>query len=261
MKVEEVNRQFWNNRVLDGSSSYTQPVSSEEVQKAKEGEWSIRVAPVKAVPKAWLGDVTGVDLLCLASGGGQQAPILAAAGANVTVLDISDEQLNQDKFVADRDGLTIRTVQGEMTDLSMFEADSFDLIVHPVANCFIPDVCPLWREAFRVLRPEGKLIAGMVNPLLYALDDDAEETEQRLVIKRTIPYSDSARLDEKDYERHLSEGYAFEFGHSLDDLIGEQLEAGFVLSGFYEGKFPGKPVDEYIATTFTTCAVKPSANS
>ena len=258
MKVEEVNRQFWNNRVLGGSSSYTQPVSSEEVEKARRGEWSIRVAPGKAVPQAWLGNVAEADILCLASGGGQQAPILAAAGANVTVLDISDEQLNQDEFVADRDGLTIRTVQGEMTDLSMFEADSFDLIVHPIANCFIPDVRPLWREAFRVLRTEGKLIAGMVNPLLYALDDDAEETEQRLVIKRTIPYSDLARLDEKDYERHLSEGFAFEFGHSLDDLIGGQLEAGFVLLGFYEGRFPGKPIDEYIATTFATCGVKPS---
>lgn len=259
MKVEEANRQFWNNRVLEGASVYTQPVSSEKTASARQGKWDIFVVPGKPVSKIWLGDIQNKHILCLASGGGQQGPILAAAGAKVTVFDISEEQLNHDQLVASRDDLELITVQGEMTNLSMFANDSFDLIVHPISNCFIPDVQPLWTEAFRVLRPEGKLIAGMVNPLLYALNDGGDTTEQNLFINRTIPYSDFARLNQDEHEEHLRKGYAFEFGHTLDDLIGGQLKAGFYIAGFCEGRFPGKPIDQYISTTFMTYAVKSSS--
>ncbi len=162
------NRSAWNQRVREGKSAYTQPVSPEQVEAARKGDWNIHVTP-SPVPKPWLGDVEGQDVLCLASGGGQQGPVLAAASANVTVFDLSDEQLAQDRLVAERDGLEIRTVQGDMRDLSAFADASFDLIVHPVSNCFIPDVNPVWREAYRVLRPGGRLISGMVNPLLYAV--------------------------------------------------------------------------------------------
>ena len=254
MKAQTVNRKVWNDRVLAGTSDYTQPVSSAQVAAARRGDWAIHLTPVKAVPEAWFGEVKGADVLCLASGGGQQGPVLAA-GATVTVFDLSDEQLGQDVFVAGRDQLTLRTVQGDMTDLSVFADGSFDLIVHPVSNCFIPDTEPLWTEAFRVLRPGGALLAGMVNPLLYALDDDHEAGKERLALRHKIPYSDVVRLTAAG--KTPEEGRSLEFGHTLDDLIGGQLGAGFVLTGFYEDRFPGKPADDYIATLFATRAIKP----
>ncbi len=93
--------------------------------------------------------------------------MLAAAGARVTVLDNSPRQLTQDRFVADREHLALQLVEGDMADLSQFASESFDLVFHPVSNCFVPDVRPIWREAFRVLRPGGRLVAGFLNPLVY----------------------------------------------------------------------------------------------
>src|SRR5690606_18814003 len=134
---------------------------------ARKGEWSIVLTPTVPVPHAWFPPLAGAAVLCLASGGGQQGPILAAAGARVTVFDNSPQQLAQDRYVARRDNLDLTTVEGDMRDLSAFASDTFDLIVHPVSNVFVPDVRPVWREAFRVLRPGGAMLAGFCNPVLY----------------------------------------------------------------------------------------------
>ncbi len=88
----------------------------------------------------WLGDVVGKRILCLAGGGGQQGPILAAAGARVVVFDASTGQLAQDRAVADREELEIATVQGDMADLSMFDEEQFDVILNPVSTLFVPEL-------------------------------------------------------------------------------------------------------------------------
>ena len=121
----------------------------------------------RPVPRAWFPDLQGADVLCLASGGGQQAPVLAAAGANVTVLDNFLRQLVQDHLVAEREELALETVEGDMADLSGFADDSFDLVFHPVSNLFVPELRPVWAEAFRVLRRGGLLLAGFLNPVVY----------------------------------------------------------------------------------------------
>ena len=131
----------------------------------------LRLTEQKQVPRDWFpADMNGVDILCLASGGGQQGPVLAAAGANVTVFDNSPRQLEQDRMVARRDGLRLVTVEGDMRDLSSFDDGSFDLVFHPVSNCFCPEVRPVWREAFRVLRQGGVLLAAFNNPAIYIFD-------------------------------------------------------------------------------------------
>jgi len=157
MDVRDYNRRAWNRQVEKGNR-WTVPVSPEVTAAARRGEWQIFLTPTKPVPRAWFPALPGRDVLCLASGGGQQGPILAAAGARVTVYDNSPRQLDQDRMVAERDGLEIEIVEGDMRDLSAFPAASFDLIVHPVSNTFVPDVRPVWREAHRVLRPGGDLV-------------------------------------------------------------------------------------------------------
>jgi SAM-dependent methyltransferase len=233
MDIIKHNKMAWNREVVH-NNKWTIPVSKEIVAKARVGEWSILMTPTKPVPKDWLPmSLNGLDILCLASGGGQQGPILAAAGGNVTVFDNSPKQLAQDKHVSDRDMLNINIVEGDMRDLSVFLDESFDVIVHPTSNLFIPDVHPVWKEAFRVLRKKGILISGFCNPIMYMFDLKME-AEGILQVKYKIPYSDLDHREDRDREQFIKPQEPIEFGHTLEDLIGGQIEAGFTITGFFE---------------------------
>jgi SAM-dependent methyltransferase len=254
----EYNRKAWDRQVETGNQ-WTKPVSPEAVAAARGGDWQIVLTPSKAVPKEWLGEIQGADILCLASGGGQQAPILAAAGGQVTVFDNSPAQLAQDQSVAEREGLKITTVQGDMRDLSIFPDESFDLIVHPVSNVFSPQVKPVWEEAFRVLRPGGVLAAGIANPVIYIFDPWKMDKGE-LEVRYSLPYSDLESLSEEQLQQYIKEGTPLEFSHTLEDQIGGMLETGFVLTGFYEDRNPtdqSDPIDQYMDTFIAFCAVKP----
>ncbi len=246
----EYNRKAWDRQVANGNP-WTQPVSTEQTDAARRGDWSLVLTPTIPVPRNWYPPLTGADVLCLASGGGQQGPILAAAGANVTVYDNSPAQLARDEEVAQRDGLQLRSVLGDMRDLSLFPDGSFDLIFHPVSNVFIPDVLPVWREAFRVLRRGGVLLAGFNNPVVYIFDLDKVD-QGELVVAHSLPYADIKDMS-ADQLRHMQEeGWPYEWSHSLDEQIGGQLAAGFVLTGLYEDIDPqtilGQTLPTYIAT-------------
>ena len=259
MNTADHNREAWDGLVESGNR-WTVPVSSEQIDRARKGDWSIVLTPTKSVPRDWFGELAGQEVLCLASGGGQQGPILAAAGARVTVFDNSPRQLGQDALVAERDGLDIRTVQGDMRELGELADDSFDLIVHPCSNGFIPDVNPVWRESFRVLRPGGRLMSGFVNPLFY-LFDYFEMEQGRLQVAYKIPYSDAEHLPEHQQQELQERGEPLEFGHALEDQIGGQLRAGFQLISMFEDHWdegPARILSQYIDSFIATLAVKPT---
>ena len=254
-KIVEYNRTAWNREVEIGNI-WTVPVSSEVVEAARRGEWQIVLTPTKPVPSDWYPQpMQGKEVLCLASGGGQQGPILAAAGARVTVFDNSDRQLASDRMVAERDGLEIHTVQGDMADLSAFADESFDLIVHPVSNTFAPDILPVWREAYRVLRHGGILIAGICNPVMYIFDYASLEKGQ-MVVRHKLPYADETHLTPQELQEYMQTGEPFEFSHTYETQIGGQLQAGFVLTGFYEDIAPDSLVSQYVSEFFATRALK-----
>ncbi len=252
--VRAFNREAWNKNVENGNP-WTVPVSADVIAAARKGEWEIILTPTKPVPRSWFPELKGSDVLCLASGGGQQGPILAAAGASVTVYDNAPKQLAQDRFVAKREGLNIRTVEGDMRELSSFTEATFDLIVHPVSNCFVPDVRPVWRECYRVLRSGGVLLAGFNNPLLY-LFDPAKEKEGVLQVRFSLPYSELSSISEEERSFHYGSDTPLEFGHTLEDQIGGQIEAGFIIAGFYEDTFPGEVISRYCDSFIATRAVK-----
>jgi ubiquinone/menaquinone biosynthesis C-methylase UbiE len=252
MEIIKHNLDSWELKVKQ-KNQWTVPVSSEEIQNARIGDWSIIVTSTKPVPKEWFPELGGKNVLCLASGGGQQGPILAAAGANVTVLDFSESQLDQDRYVAKREGLSIRTVLGSMMDLSMLDSESFDLIVHPVSNLYVPDIQPVWQEAYRVLKPGGVMISGFMNPVFYLFDWELEE-RGTLQVKHTLPYSE---LDYASEEEIVRSGVSLEFGHTLEQQMQGQIQSGFLIAGLYEDSFGGqKLLDRYANSFIATRAIK-----
>jgi SAM-dependent methyltransferase len=254
LDIFRYNKDAWDKRVAE-NDRWTVPVSPDVIAEARKGQWTIVLTPMKPVPRAWFPPIEGKEVLCLASGGGQQAPILAAAGACVTVLDASPRQLAQDRFVAERDGLSIDTVEGDMADLSRFAAGRFDLIVHPCSNCFVPDVRPVWREAYRVLRNGGALLSGFTNPVVFTVDLELEK-QGILQMKYTIPFSDVTSLSESEREIYVKKGEPLVFGHTLEDQIGGQIAAGFAITGFYEDSWEKSPLHGFLDVYLATRALK-----
>ncbi|MCW2868086.1 MAG: methyltransferase [Marmoricola sp.] len=250
------NRAAWD-RLVAEQDVWTRPVSPAEVERARAGEWSIVLVGHEPVDRSWFpDDLGGVDVLCLAGAGGQQGPILAAAGANVTVLDNSPAQLGQDELVAARDGLSIRTVLGDMRDLGAFADGSFDLVVNPVSNVFCPDLHPVWRECHRVLRPGGELLVGFMNPDLFVFDHEPMEERGELVVRHPLPFSDLDDLSEEERARMFGADAAVEYSHTMADQVGGQLAAGFVLTGFTEAPHQDSPTSRFMPGYFATRAVR-----
>jgi SAM-dependent methyltransferase len=254
MDIRAYNRDAWDQRVRAGNR-WTVAVGPEVTAAARRGEWSVVLTPTKPVPRDWFPPLLGLDVLCLASGGGQQGPVFAGAGATVTVFDNSPGQLARDREVAERDGLTITTVEGDMRDLSAFPDGRFGMVFHPCANNFVPDIRPVWREAARVLRPGGVLLAGFTNPVL-CLFDDARMEAGEFVLRHRIPYSDLTSLTDEERRRYTDRGEPVCFGHTLADQIGGQLDAGLTLTGFYEDGGLEWKLTEYIPCFIATRAVR-----
>jgi SAM-dependent methyltransferase len=249
------NRAAWD-REVDNDNEWTRPVGPDVIARARADDWSVVLIGYEPTPRDWFpADLAGVPVLCLASGGGQQGPVLAAAGAAVTVFDNSPRQLARDEEVAAREGLAIRTVLGDMRDLSVFPDASFEVVVNPVSNVFCPELAPVWREAFRVLRPGGLLLAGFMNPDIFIFDE-AALVRGELVVRHPLPFS---TRDLPDAERKQLYGDGpVEFSHSLTEQIGGQLAAGFSLTHLVEAPHHWGPTARYLPGYIATRAVKPS---
>lgn len=258
MNVLEQNSLAWD-KYAEENIEWSVPVSSEEIERARNDDCGVVLTPLKNVPRKWFGDIRGKDILCLASGGGQQVPILAAAGANVTSFDNSAKQLEKDSFVAERENLNIRLEKGDAADLSRFSDESFDLVFHPCSNCFMENILQIWRECFRVLRHGGILLAGFNNPLIYIFDRFAEEKEGVLEVRHKLPYSDAESLSEAEKSELIEKKEAFEYSHTLETQIGGQLQAGFIITGFYEDGWTDEArlLNKYAQTFIATKAIKP----
>jgi SAM-dependent methyltransferase len=189
-------------------------------------------------PFGWIGRFAGKDVLCLAGGGGQQSAAFGLLGSNVTVLDLSDTQLERDREAAAHYGLTIRTEQGDMRDLGRFADRSFDVVWHAHSVTFIPDLQQVYDEVARVLRPGGIYHMSCNNPYSAGLDE-RDWNGEAYPLKR--PYVDGElHFADDHWEIRRDDGTIArvrgprEFRHTMSTLINGMVKRGFVLLTFWE---------------------------
>jgi len=235
------------------------PISHDSYVNAKSGKWDVVLTPIKPVPHEWFspylsnGQLDGVRLLGLACGGGQQMPVFTALSADCTVLDYSERQLDREREVAKREGYQINIIKADMTKQLPFDDASFDIIFHPVSNCYIEDVYHVWNECYRVLRSGGILLAGMDNGFNFIVDDF---TVRPLIIANKLPYN-PLKMDAARRQQMIENDEGLQFSHTFDEQIGGQLKAGFVITSAYED-FNNEPdaITDGIPSYWATRAVK-----
>lgn len=250
MNYQDVNRETMNRWVADGWE-WGQPVSHEEYERVRRGGApKLMLSPTKPVPAAWYPDLHGKSVLGLASGGGQQGPILTALGAHVTIIDYSDAQIQAERLVAKREGYTITTIQADVTKPLPLVDQSFDLIVHPVANVYFEKVLSVWQEAFRVLKPGGEIWSGLDNGLNFAVDDAGEQIINSLPFN---PLRDPAQMAQLQ-----ADDSGVQFSHTIEEQIGGQLQVGFrLLDIFGDTDNAGRLAQMNIPTYWVTRSLKP----
>ncbi|MDO7713407.1 MAG: class I SAM-dependent methyltransferase, partial [Pirellulales bacterium] len=199
-----------------------------------------------ADPRNWLGtggpadrpwlpfSLKGLDILCLAAGGGKHGPLYAAAGARVTVVDLSAAMLDLDRQVARERKLHLELIQSSMDDLRMLKDGRFDLVIHPVSSCYLPSLTKLFVEIFRICRPGGSYMSQHKSPrnLQSSLQPNSNGRYE-LVYPEVRSVDDSKALPPAPPSR-LREVGTNEFIHSLTDIVGGICHAGFCIEDFFE---------------------------
>src|SRR5436190_12609383 len=154
------NRRAWDDMAAKGQR-FTRPAADDDF-----------VNPLKTVDQpGWLGgDIRGKRLLCLAAGGGKHGPLYAAAGAIVTVVDLSPAQLELDRQVAAERRLELKTVEASMDNLSMFAVGDFDIVIQPVSTCYVPEIGAVYREIARITCVGGLYVSQHKSPTSLQAD-------------------------------------------------------------------------------------------
>lgn len=228
MEHLNVNQRAWNS-LADSGSLFARTATDEECQN-----------PLKTLDgRGWLPEnVAGLRVLCLAAGGGWQSILYAAAGAIVTVVDLSDSMLELDQRESSRRGYQVQTIQTSMEDLSMLADQSFDIVHQPVSTCYIPDLQPVYREISRILKDQGLYISQHKQPISLQISHRNER--QQFVIG--LEYYHQGPLPAVNDKSYREDGTT-EYLHRLEDLVGGLCSHGFVIEDLREPRRADYTVD------------------
>jgi SAM-dependent methyltransferase len=226
--ISRTNRERWN-ALARANVEYSRPFLNFTAEQAAQYIYRHNVLP----------DVRGKKVLCLASGGGQDSVAFGLLGAEVTVLDISDEQLERDRQAADKHGLNTVAIQGDMRDLSIFAADTFDIVWQMYSLNFVPTVEPAFSEVARVLKSEGYYLVQFANPFTHSVDEEAWNGNSYPLkslyidgedIIGQFPHWDVRQEDGNSVQLDSPH----EFRHRLSTVMNALANNGFIFVGLWE---------------------------
>lgn len=228
--ISKTNRARWND-LARANVEYSRPFLNFNTEEAKE--FVCRHGILK--------DVAGKRVLCLASGGGQDSVAFGLLGAEVTVLDLSDVQLERDRQAAVYHSLQTKTIQGDMRDLSVFSANRFDVVWQMYSINFIPSVELIIAEVRRILIPGGIYFLQFANPFAIGIDEEKWDGEAYPLnnlyidgedLSEIFPNWDVKQLDGSTIKRLSPHEYRHNLGTVLNCMAGN----GFNLLGLWERK-------------------------
>lgn len=226
-EIARYNEKRWQ-ALAEANALFTRPALRLDLSTARE----------RIDPDGRLGKLAAKRVLCLAGGGGQQSAAFALLGAQVTVLDLSEPQLQRDREVAAHYNVTIETLQGDMRDLSYFGEATFDIVYHPYSLNFVPDARIVFRQVARVLRKNGLYHFNCANPFYCGLSEKDWNGIGYTLKHRYVDESETTYEDQDwVYERRDSGGSQSsspipkprEYRHTLSTLMNGLIEQGFVL--------------------------------
>ena len=181
----------------------------------------------------WLlenGVLEGRRILCLAAGGGTHGPLFSLAGADVTVVDFSERQLEIDRTLAANHGLQVKTVKASIDDLSVLETSSFDIVIQPVSTSYVREVTRIYDEVARVLSSGGLYVSQHKQPT--SLQSTASTTTDGYLIR--IPADKGYAIPPSAEVTTVREHEMTEYVHGWDALIGGLCRSGFVIEDLQE---------------------------
>ncbi len=223
------NARAWDERAR-GGGGFTRPAA----------EPPFRDPPAAPDPNAWLGtNIRDTQMLCLGAGGGKASALFAAAGAKVTVVDISPEMLAIDRKVAAERGLDVVTIEASIDDLSVLPDARFDFVSQPVCSCYVPDVTAVYREVARVMVGDGLYISQHKQPA--SLQADIRPSRDGFTLVE--PYYREGALPNVKGSLHRESG-TLEFLHRWEQLIGGMCQAGFAIEDLVEPQHADPRADQ-----------------
>jgi SAM-dependent methyltransferase len=246
-----INQQGWS-ALVDRGCEWTRPFAPEHFAQAR----------TLLDPCGWLPWEELRTVLCLASGGGQQGPLFAALGLEVTVVDLASGQLERDRQCAQTHGLSLETRQLDMLDLHPLHGRDFDLVYQPVSANYVPEVRRLYAEVARVLKPGGRYLVEHWNQVYIQMPESGEwDGEAYRIVHPQIPGRPVPQSAWRigDAEVPIT---TWQYIHPLGDLLGGLCDAGFAIERFTEPRRgdlaapPGSPAHlaAYLAPSYLVLA-------
>ena len=221
-EIGAVNKRHWA-RMVEEECGFTRPwLNLDRNLLCQYVEGQLDTVPallLEMYPVSVLEGVEGKEVLCLASGGGQQSAVFGLLGARVTVVDLVEGQLEGDVVAAGHYGYEVTTVCADMRDLSRIGERAFDLVYQAPSMAYVPDVREVYAEVFRVLKPKGMYRVCFTNPATEFVDWNSWDGEGYRITK---PYSERVEQDEEDGVTGL-----VQFRHYMADIFNGLIEEGF----------------------------------
>lgn len=236
-------------RAIERGNDYTKPwlnLDVEAIHAYRDGKSDLvpmehagQMIGNDPVDRIMTEGVQGENVLCLAGGGGQQSAVFSLLGANVTVLDLTPEQLEADQVAARHYGYEVTTIQGDMRDLSELPPSHFARVYQPISTLFVPDLREVYSGVARVLKPGGLYFADYAVPLLYIAENNGWDGDG-YALRITEPYIRGAILETEEGKINFSHGTSCsEFHHLLSDIINGLIVENLKIRGVWENPRPG----------------------